>query len=219
MITKEMIIKNIIFDFGGVIIDIDANSIVNQMNKMGFEYHDKIKSPAFKKILDRFEKGIITASTFRKQVCNYLEIKITDHLFDEIWNSMLFDIPERRINLVKQLKQNYHVYLLSNTNAIHYDMFVRDLQLRFGYREFDNLFDKSFFSFVLHIMKPDPDIFIYICDHYHIIPEESLFIDDTEANLVAARKLGFHTYKINQGERVVELFKDGKIRDDIELDG
>ena len=135
-----------------------------------------------------------------------------------MWNSMLYDIPERRINLVKQLKQNYHVYLLSNTNEIHYDMFVRDLQLRYGYREFDNLFDKAFFSFALHLAKPDPDIYRFVLDSYDMLPEQTLFIDDTDENIESARSLGIHTLKVEMGSRIVDLFEDGILKGDVEVD-
>ena len=218
MLAKNLDIRNIVFDFGGVIIDIDPYAIVNQMNKMGFSVVDKMKEPAFLEIVQRFEKGIIKASTFREEVKNYLNISISDAFFDEMWNSMLYDIPERRINLVKQLKQNYHVYLLSNTNEIHYDMFVRDLQLRYGYREFDNLFDKAFFSFALHLAKPDPDIYRFVLDSYDMLPEQTLFIDDTDENIESARSLGIHTLKVEMGSRIVDLFEDGLLKGDVEVD-
>lgn len=218
MLAKNLDIRNIVFDFGGVIIDIDPYAIVNQMNKMGFSVVDKMKEPAFLEIVKRFEKGIIKASTFREEVKNYLNISISDAFFDEMWNSMLYDIPERRINLVKQLEQNYHVYLLSNTNEIHYDMFVRDLQLRYGYREFDNLFDKAFFSFALHLAKPDPDIYRFVLDSYDMLPEQTLFIDDTDENIESARSLGIHTLKVEMGSRIVDLFEDGLLKGDVEVD-
>ena len=218
MLAKNLDIRNIVFDFGGVIIDIDPYAIVNQMNKMGFSVVDKMKEPAFLESVKRFEKGIIKASTFREEVKNYLNISISDAFFDEMWNSMLYDIPERRINLVKQLKQNYHVYLLSNTNEIHYDMFVRDLQLRYGYREFDNLFDKAFFSFALHLAKPDPDIYRFVLDSYDMLPEQTLFIDDTDENIESARSLGIHTLKVEMGSRIVDLFEDGILKGDVEVD-
>ncbi len=212
MKTAHSDIKNIIFDLGGVIIDIDTQAIVNQMNKMGFTNVEKLHDPEFITILERFEKGIVKASTFRNEVKDFLKISVTDAVFDEIWNSMLFDIPQRRIDLVKQLKQNYHVFLLSNSNEIHYDMYVRDLQLRYGYREFDSLFDKAFFSFALHLAKPDPDIFRYVLDSENLKPEETLFIDDLEGNRAAARRLGIHTTDVTTGSRIVDLFENGLLK-------
>ena len=218
MKTTHSDIKNIIFDLGGVIIDIDTQAIVNQMNKMGFTNVEKLYDPDFLEIVERFEKGIVKASTFRNEVKNFLEIGMTDAVFDEIWNSMLFDIPQRRIDLVKQLKQNYHVFLLSNSNEIHYDMYVRDLQLRYGYREFDSLFDTAFFSFALHLTKPGLDIFRYVLDSETLNPDETLFIDDLEENRVAARKLGIHTIDVATGSRIVDLFENGLLKNDLKID-
>ncbi|MCQ2322708.1 MAG: HAD family phosphatase [Bacteroidales bacterium] len=218
MKTTHSDIKNIIFDLGGVMIDIDTQAIGNQMNKMGFTNVEKLHDPEFLAILERFEKGIIKASTFRNEVKNFLKISVTDAVFDEIWNSMLFDIPQRRIDLVKQLKQNYHVFLLSNSNEIHYDLYVRDLQLRYGYREFDSLFDKAFFSFALHLSKPDLDIFRYVLDSESLKPEETLFIDDLEENRAAARKLGIHTIDVATGSRIVDLFENGLLKANTKID-
>jgi haloacid dehalogenase superfamily, subfamily IA, variant 3 with third motif having DD or ED/haloacid dehalogenase superfamily, subfamily IA, variant 1 with third motif having Dx(3-4)D or Dx(3-4)E len=140
----------------------------------------------------------------------YLHLeKIGEHVFDDIWNSMLFDIPKERINAIEEIKENYNIFLMSNSNEIHYDMFVRDLQLRFGYQEFDSLFDKSYFSFDVHLAKPDPDFFEYILDQHNLKPQETLFIDDTAENIEAAQKLGIHTYLIGRDELVRNLFKDG----------
>ena len=88
-------------------------------------------------------------------------------------------------------------------------------QLRFGYREFDALFDKSYFSFAVHMTKPDPRFFEFVLDQHGMKPEETLFIDDTKTNIEAAQKLGIHTYNIGQNELVRNLFDNGVLRDDI----
>ena len=211
-------IKNIIFDLGGVIIDIDHNQIVNHLKKNGFTNLELLESPEVKRTLNQFECGIISAETFRKTLCSQLNLKVSAAKFDEIWNSMILDIPQRRIDLVKKLKSHYHVYLMSNSNEIHYDLFIRDLQLRFGYREFDSLFDKSFFSFDVHLCKPNPDFFTLILDRYKMKPEETLFIDDTPENIITAQKLGIRTYHNLTGARVVDLFEKGKLKEDLEFD-
>ena len=211
-------IKNIIFDLGGVIIDIDQNQIHNHLKKNGFTDFKLLESPEVKRTLSQFECGIISAETFRKKLCSQLNLKLSTSRFDEIWNSMILDIPQRRIDLVKKLKSHYHVYLMSNSNEIHYDMFIRDLQLRFGYREFDSLFDKSFFSFDVHLSKPNPDFFTLILDRYKMKPEETLFIDDTPENILIAQELGIRTYHNLTGARVVDLFEDGKLKEDLDFD-
>ena len=104
---------------------------------------------------------------------------------------------------------------MSNTNEIHYDLYVRDLQLRFGYNEFDELFNKSYFSFAEHLEKPDPRFFELILDHEHLLPEETLFIDDTAANIKVAKSLGINTYHISREELVRNLFNNGVLKDGI----
>lgn len=211
-------IKNIIFDLGGVIIDIDQNQITNHLKDNGFTNFELLNSPDVQSTLKQFECGIISAETFRKKLCSQLNLKVSASKFDEIWNSMILDIPQRRIDLVKRLKSHYHVYLMSNSNEIHYDLFIRDLQLRFGYHQFDNLFDKSFFSFDVHLSKPNPDFFTLILDRYKMKPEETLFIDDTPENILVAQKLGIRTYHNITGARVVNLFENGKLKENLDFD-
>ncbi len=210
-------IKNIIFDLGGVIIDIDSNQIINHLKKNGFTKFELLETLEVKRTLKQFECGIISSDTFRKTLTKQLDLKVSTQKFDEIWNSMILDIPQRRIDLVKKLKSHYHVYLMSNSNEIHYDLFIRDLQLRFGYREFDSLFDKSFFSFDTHLSKPNPDFFTLILDRYNMKPEETLFIDDTPENILVAQQLGMLTYHNLTGARVVDLFEKGKLKEDLDF--
>ena len=107
--------------------------------------------------------------------------------------------------------------MLSNSNEIHYDLYVRDLQLRFGYREFDDLFNMAYFSFDLHMNKPNPEIFEFVINQHELVPEKTLFIDDSEENILAAQKLGLKTYHISKPVKVRHLFEDGKLIDDLDM--
>ena len=206
-------IKNIIFDLGGVILDIDETMTLHELKKKGIDGEAVMKDPRFLAIDERFERGIISAPTFRRQVKQLIGLeKLSDADFDFLWNSMLLDIPRERIHALEQIKEHYNIFLMSNTNEIHYDLYVRDLQLRFGYKQFDDLFDKSYFSFDVHLMKPDPLFFEYILDHQGLKPCETLFIDDTKANIEVAEKLGIRTYLIGRNELVRNLFEDGILK-------
>ena len=209
-------IKNIIFDLGGVILDIDERVIYKELVKMGVDLSQLIHSKDFETIMSRFDMGIITAPTFRHRMKTLIgQPKMTDQKFDAIWNSMLLDIPRERIEAIEQVKKHYKIFLMSNTNEIHYDLYVRDLQLRFGYKEFDELFHKSYFSFAEHLEKPDPCFFELILDHEGLLPEETLFIDDTEANIKAAQALGIRTYHISREELVRNLFSNGVLKEGV----
>ena len=206
-------IKNIIFDLGGVILDIDESMTYHELEKMGIDGPAMIHSEAFTIIDGRFERGIITASTFRKEMKALIgKPTLSDADFDYIWNSMLLDIPRERIQALEAIKQHYNIFLMSNTNEIHYDLYVRDLQLRFGYKQFDDLFHKSYFSFDIHLMKPDPLFFEYIIDHERLKPQETLFIDDTATNIAVAKKMGLKTYPIRRDELVRNLFVNGVLK-------
>lgn len=212
---KKNKIETIIFDFGGVILDIDPQLTYNEFAKYGpksFEDKD------IKDIVRKFEKGILTPEVFRKMMCEALSIKISDSQFDEAWNALLFDIPRERIEVIEQVKNHYTTLLLSNSNEIHYDLYVRDLQLRFGYREFDELFHKAYFSFDMHLAKPDPDVFEFIINQHELKPERTLFIDDLPENLTVAKSLGLKTYLLQKPERVRDLFKKGKLNPELILD-
>lgn len=209
-------IKNIIFDLGGVILDIDENVVYKELEKLGINISELARSKEFMGIISKFDMGVYTAPTFRKKLKALLGLeKMTDQKFDSIWNAMLLDIPRERIEAIEQIKKHYKIFLMSNSNEIHYDLYIRDLQLRFGYDEFDKLFNKSYFSFDIHMEKPDPRFFELILDHEHLLPEETLFIDDTAENIKAAKSLGIKTYHIRRDELVRNLFENGVLKDGI----
>ena len=208
-------IKNIIFDLGGVILDIDETIVYKELEKMGVNIAELAHSKEFKEVMSKFDTGIYTAPTFRRKMKAIVgQEKMTDQKFDATWNAMLLDIPRERIEAIEKVKQHYKIFLMSNTNEIHYDLYIRDLQLRFGYKEFDALFHKSYFSFAEHLEKPDPRFFELILDHESLSPEETLFIDDTEANIKVAQSLGIRTYHIRRDELVRNLFVGGVLKDD-----
>ena len=209
-------IKNIIFDLGGVVLDIDEDIVYKELEKMGISTSELAHSKEFMDIMSKFDTGIYTAPTFRKKVKAFLgQEKMTDQKFDSIWNSMLLDIPRERIEAIEKVRKHYKIFLMSNSNVIHYDLYVRDLQLRFGYNEFDELFNKSYFSFAEHLEKPDPRFFELILDHEHLLPEETLFIDDTAENIKVAKSLGINTYHISREELVRNLFENGVLKEGI----
>lgn len=209
-------IKNIIFDLGGVILDIDESMTLNELKKLGVDGLNLLNSNEFKALDERFERGIISAQTFRKQAKSLLgRPDMSNPDLDYLWNSMLLDIPRERIQALEEIKKHYRIFLMSNTNEIHYDLYVRDLQLRFGYKQFDDLFNKSFFSFDIHLMKPDPLFFEFVLDNQMMKPNETLFIDDTKANIEVAQELGLHTYLIGREELVRKLFVNGVLRPEV----
>ncbi len=213
-----MDIENIIFDFGGVIIDIDPMMTVKALEKLGFRDIERLKTKDFyEKVIYKFEKGIDTPAVFRDKLRNYLQMNLTDAQLDEAWNALIFDIPAERIRIIEQVKKHYPVYLLSNSNVIHYDLYVRDLQLRFGYRTFDELFHKAWFSFNLHLAKPHEEIYEFVIHHHQLTPEKTLFIDDRIENIEGARKTGLKTLHLAPPLRIRDIFEQGFLKPGITI--
>ncbi len=209
-------IRNIIFDFGGVILDIDPKQTLNALKSMGVQDVGIFASDDFQKeVLEKFERGILTPELFRDKIREKSGHNLSDQDIDEAWNALLFDIPKERIAVLEQVKKHYSIYLISNSNEIHYDLYLRDLQLRFGYREFDQLFDKAYFSFDLHLSKPNPEIFEFVLNQHNLKAEETLFIDDSIQHIESAKTLGLQTFHLSSPTRVRDLFTNGILKEDL----
>jgi glucose-1-phosphatase len=213
-------IETIIFDFGGVIIDIDPELTMKEFGKLGARKLDAEHMNEFvTNIIRKFEKGILTPESFRRRASEFLGIKVSDQEFDDAWNALLYDIPQKRIKAIEDAKKHYQIFLLSNSNEIHYDLYVRDLQLRFGYHEFDELFDKSYFSFDMHLAKPDSLVYEFILNQHDLDPSKTLFIDDNKENIIPAQKLGMCTYHLEKPEKLRNLFgDDGLLKADLNIE-
>jgi len=212
-----MKIETIIFDFGGVILDIDPQLTINEFARLGFNDLEKTNKPEFTELIRKFERGIYTPEVFRKKMKDFIGVKASTQQFDDAWNALLFDIPSERIEIIEQVKENYKIFLLSNSNEIHYDLYVRDLQLRFGYREFASLFHDAYFSFDLHISKPDIEIYEFVINQNDLKPKKTLFIDDNRDNIEAAKKAGLQTYLLQKPERVRDIFTNGKLNKELNI--
>jgi glucose-1-phosphatase len=209
-------IHTIIFDFGGVVLDIDPSLTLKELANLGFKNTDVFITSEFQEgVMNKFERGILTPELFRQKVREFLNTDVSDQNIDDAWNALLLDIPKERIAVIEAVRKNYKTFLISNSNEIHYDVYVRDLQLRFGYHEFDQLFDKAYFSFDLHLSKPNPEIFEFVLNQHRLVPSETLFIDDTFEHIEAARKLGLKTYHLEKPERLRDIFVNGRLRSDL----
>lgn len=200
-------IKNIVFDLGGVLVDLDFKSAINGLQKAGFA-NVKEQLQAFDRegIFQKFEIGEMTADEFRTAIRENSTVTLTDDEVDALWNLMLLEIPREKLELILDLRGKYMVYLLSNTNSIHWDYVCQNA---FNYRGFrvNDYFEETFLSFEMHLAKPDKAIFEKMLEDANLIAEETLFIDDSEANCKAAAELGIHTHHYHIGDDLKEIFK------------
>ncbi|MCQ2286246.1 MAG: HAD family phosphatase [Bacteroidales bacterium] len=199
-------IKNIIFDLGGVIYDIRYENIADAFEKCGFpHFTDHYTQAAQSGPIDQFEEGNITIPEFRSYIRSLAPVPLTDQQIDDSWNAIIIDVPERRVEMLKQLKEKYQLFLFSNTNQLNYDKFKVDLKKKFGYDIFDELFVKVYFSHEMHMRKPAVEAFQLVIKEQHLNPAETLFIDDTSRHILGAQKAGLNTYLLPKGEDVAEM--------------
>jgi len=199
-------IKNIIFDLGGVIINLDTEKTASEMKNLGFTNFEKSYTLINQTdLFDLLEKGLITPDQFRMEIRKHISKTVSDDQIDEAWSSMLLDFPKHRIELIQKTKRKYRTFLLSNTNKIHFDKYNSDFNAVYCF-SFNSLFEKAYYSFEIGQRKPDLDIYKHILKHSNLIPEETLFIDDSEANIRTANSLGIQTLwiDIKNGEDLVK---------------
>ena len=200
-------IKNIVFDLGGVLVDLDFKNAINGLQQAGFA-NVKEQLQAFDQdgIFKKFELGEIDSDEFRTAIRKNSTVTLSDEEVDTLWNSMLLEVPRKKLELILELRGKYMVYLLSNTNSIHWDYVCNNA---FNYRGFrvNDYFEETFLSFEMHLAKPDKAIFEKVLHEANLLPEETLFIDDSEANCKAAEELGIHAHHYHIGEDLSKIFE------------
>lgn len=200
-------INNLIFNLGGVIMNIDFQRAINNLKEIGFTNFDKLYNQLGQSSLfDNYDKGLISPAEFRAGLCKATNIKVSDEVFNKAWNSMLVDIPENIIRLLKNLKKHFKTFLLSNTNEIHLKHLFKYTQQKYNLRNLDPLFDKTYYSCRVHMRKPDSEIYLKVLNDENLKAAETLFIDDFQPNVDAAVKLGIQAYCLQKNISLTSLF-------------
>ena len=186
-------IKNIIFDWGGVLIHPDKARCTEAFRKLGVEVSDELTNPYGQRAdLMDFEKGLMTLEEFHDTVRRIYAPNLTDEQIDDAWSALLLDIPRYKLDILLELKQHYRLFLLSNTNAVHW----KEGRNRFDYKGYkaEDFFDQIFLSHEIHELKPSAEAFLKVAQLAGIKPEETLFVDDLEESCKSAEALGFQTF-------------------------
>lgn len=193
MLKKDDMIKNILFDWGGVLIHLDKHRCTEAFAQLGVEVSDELTNPYGQRAdLKGFERGTMSVDEFHDTVRRLYAPGLTDAQIDRAWNALLLEIPTYKLDMLLKLKERYRLYLLSNTNAVHWE----EGRKRFDYKGYraEDYFEQIFLSQEIHELKPAPEAFLKVAQLAGIEPEETLFIDDLQASCDAAAALGFHTY-------------------------
>ena len=195
-------IKNIIFDFGDIFINLDKKATYSELEKLGVsKITDEIIDVAY-----RYERGLISTDEFIGFFRKKFKVAKEDLVF--AWNSILLDFPLRRLVFLKELvkSKKYRLFLLSNTNDLHISSVKKSLGTEF-YNEFKSCFEQFYLSHEIHFKKPDTAIYEFVLNENNLIADETLFVDDLKENTDAANKLGIHTWNLIPGkEDITELF-------------
>lgn len=194
--------KNLMFDLGGVIMDICRDNAVKALEAIGMAKADSLLGVYGQKgVFLQLEKGLITPQQFRDELRKEIDREVTDEQIDEAFTRFLIGIPKERLRQLDMLRaRGYRIYLLSNTNALMWHRFILS-QFTIDGKTIDDYFDGIVTSFEAHAYKPDAEIFDYVVKTCHITPSETLFFDDSEANCEAARRLGFHAVHVADTSR------------------
>lgn len=199
-------IKHIIFDLGGVILNIDYQRTIDAFVALGIDDFDAMYSQAAQSnLFDALETGRSTPQEFRDGLRAFLPKGTTDVQIDQAWNALLEDLPAERLQLLDACKQRYGTYLLSNTNSIHYVQYIADLEAVHGLPDMDGLFNKVFLSHEVHLRKPDAEIFELVLRDQGIRAEETLFIDDSIQHIEGAREVGIRAHHLTGGQTILDL--------------
>src|SRR5690554_5280868 len=195
-------IKNIIFDLGGVLLNIDYLKTVEAFANLGMQNPEQAFSKEVQaEFFQSFEKGLISENVFVTEIQKQFENVSRQKVIDA-WNALLGDFPVKRFEYLQSLKPRYRLFLLSNTNIIHLNAFREIIDSSVGWTAFTDLFDGIGYSHELKMRKPDAEIFYKLMDIYNLTPEETCFIDDTEMHVIAARATGIEAIHLKDDNEI-----------------
>lgn len=210
-------IKNIVFDLGGVLLKLDRSACISAYNKIGYSGFDQVLSEYHQSgfFLD-YEMGKISTEDFRMQIRKKCNSGISDKQIDDAMGEFLIGIPSYKLNYIATLKKKFKIYMLSNTNPVAmsfvYPMFGEENDAVYKY------FDKLYLSYELKMAKPNQAVFNFLLNDLNIASSDTLFIDDADLNLESASALGFKTLLINENSDFINEI-DKKLKSSFEENG
>lgn len=194
-------IKNIVFDLGGVLIDLSHDQAVRRFEEIGVVDAAQLLDPYEQKgIFLEVENGTITADEYCQKLREHTGKDLSYEEIKHAWLGFIVDVPQYKLDHLLELREHYNVYLLSNTNPIIQEGWARTDQFSAAGRPIGDYFDKMYTSYEVGVTKPDRKIFDYMIADSGLIPSETLFVDDAKSNVEVGRNLGFQAYQPANGE-------------------
>ena len=197
-------IKNIIFDFGDVFINLDKQIVFREMLKFGGTPN---LTPELIELNNLYEVGEISSEEFISRLSVVYPTASSAEITD-VWNGMLLDFPDTRLRFIEELASDkkYRMFLLSNTNALH----IEHVENKLGtdkYLRFKNAFEQFYLSHEINLRKPNTEIYQFVIDQNNLMAEETFFVDDTKENTDAANKLGIKCWNLQVGKEDITQLK------------
>ena len=203
---KINLIRNIIFDLGGVLLDLDVQKTFDVFKKMGLSKEVIMERYNSKgNFFFQFEKGQISANEFRESLRKMIGNSVSNEKIDYAWNEMIRGFKNDTIKLLSDLSGKYPVYLLSNTNEIHLPFYSEQFREASGGTILQKYFIETYYSHIIGTRKPEPESFRHVLKEAGIEPKETLFIDDFEENCVSAREIGLVAHQFKPDENLREI--------------
>jgi len=200
------IIKNIIFDLGGVFINLDFKKTERAFTELGVaDFSTLFTQHYVSPLFEELELGTISPRQFYEGFRSLTKLPLTDDQVKDAWNAILLDFPINRLQWLSQIKNKYKIFLFSNTNQIHYDCFIDILKRATGKGDFSQYFIKAYYSHEMGMRKPHKESYLQILEEQKLVAAETLFIDDTLKNIEGARQAGLQTIHLVPPQTVLDL--------------
>lgn len=197
-------IKNIIFDFGDIFINLDKPAVFTVLTQFGYTEI----TPDLDKIMKDYEMGLISSSDFILAM-NRIFPKARPEDLKKAWNSILLDFPDYRLEFLEKLaaENTFRLFLLSNTNELHIDHVIKNMGLH-RFERFKKCFEKFYLSHEINLRKPNKDIYTFVLEENNLKAEETFFVDDTKENTDTSSLLGIKSWNLIVGqEDIIDLKK------------
>lgn len=199
-------IKNILFDLGGIFIEIDFKKTKEAFVALGVvNFDDLYTQHTAASLFEKLETGIYSPIEFYEEFRKTTQLPLSNQQIQQAWNAMLGTFPLDRLEWLSEIKNKYAVYLYSNTNIIHYQAFQEIYRQCTGRKSFDEYFIKAHYSHELGLRKPYPESFTKLLAVENLLANETLFIDDTPGNIEGAAQAGLQTVLLSPPKTVFDL--------------
>ncbi len=199
-------IKNLLFDLGGVLLNIDYNKTADAFKKLGVQQFDELYSQSgANHLFEALETGKISEDDFYKTILQYCYPSTNKEQLTTAWNAILLNFRIKSLHHLSELKNKYNIYLLSNTNSIHLKAFNKIFDEEIGNGHLDDYFIKAYYSHKIHLRKPYSSTYQFVLDDAGIYAEETLFIDDSIVNIEGAKKAGLAAHHLLAGQKIEDI--------------